>query len=76
MTGKELILYILQNDLENREVFCNTASNSIFITSDQAAVKWGCGNATVKAMIDMEKVNGFIVMGQYYTLASEPNPFK
>lgn len=76
MTGKELILYILQNNLENKEVFSDAISNSIFITADQAAVKWGCGSATVKAMIDMKKVKGFIILGQYYTLATEPNPFK
>lgn len=47
MTGKELILYILQNDLEKEIV----VKDGIFVaplTEKEAAVKFNVGIATIK----------------------------
>ena len=48
MTGKELILYILQNDLENEIVI----EEGIFIgaiNEEKAAIKFDVGIATIQA---------------------------
>lgn len=43
MTGRELIFYILENKLEDKEAFEN-----IFMTELQAAVKFGVGESTIR----------------------------
>ena len=48
MTGKELILYILQNDLENTVVLEDGFFVG-FMTEKEAAVKFGVGIATIRA---------------------------
>lgn len=48
MTGKELILYILENDLENEDVI----KDGVFIwlmDEKEAAVKFDVGVATIRA---------------------------
>lgn len=74
MTGRELIIYILENGLEDADIF-DKGFSSLFITPEEAAIKWGCGSATVKAMIDMKKVKGVNHLSVYYVLANQPNPF-
>lgn len=76
MTGRDLIVYILQNNLEDKDIFDELFSSpALLITVDEAAVKWGCGSATVKAMVDMKKVKGVKIGDQYYVLSTESNPF-
>lgn len=48
MTGKELILYILQNNLENTIVLEDCFFIG-FMTEKEAAVKWNVGVETVRA---------------------------
>lgn len=48
MTGKELILYILQNNLENTIVLEDGFFVG-FMTEEEAAVKFGVGTATIRA---------------------------
>lgn len=48
MTGKELILYILQNNLENKVVLKDGLFVD-FLNEERAAVKFGVGIATIKA---------------------------
>lgn len=48
MTGKELILYILQNNLEDTVVLDNGFFVG-FMTEEEVAVKFGVGMATVRA---------------------------
>lgn len=75
MTGRDLIIYILENGLEDKELF-NDGLSTLFISTEEAAVKWGCGSATVKALIDIGKVKGIKTSSVYYVLANEPNPFE
>lgn len=42
MTGRELIIYILQNNLEDAEIFDDNLK-SMFMSVEEAAVKFGCG---------------------------------
>lgn len=74
MTGRDLMIYILENGLEDVEMFSEGFS-PLFITPEAAAVKWGCGPATIKAMIDIKKVSGVKHNSEYYVLANQPNPF-
>ena len=48
MTGKELILYILQNNLEDTVVLKDGFFIG-FMTEEEAAVKFGVGTATIRA---------------------------
>lgn len=74
MTGRELMIYILENGLEDTDIFSEGFS-PLFITPEEAAIKWGCGPATIKAMINMKKVKGAKHNSEYYVLANQPNPF-
>lgn len=51
MTGKELILYILENNLEDQPVFQNGRFLD-FLTVEEAAVKFGVGIATVYVWVE------------------------
>lgn len=46
MTGKDLIIYILENNLENEELFKDGKFVG-FMSIDEAAVKFGVGVYTV-----------------------------
>jgi hypothetical protein len=73
MTGKELILYILQNDLENEVVI----DNGIFIgfmTEEEAAVKFGVGVATVRAWYACKMLKGVKTGERIYFLRNVPDP--
>lgn len=75
MTGKDLIIYILRNNLENEELL-STGLKPLLMTTNQAAIKWGCGPSTVKAMIEMQRVRGTKIGDEYFVFAFEPNPFE
>lgn len=51
MTGRELIIYILENGLEDQQIFENGKFVG-FLTIGEAAQKLGYGIETVKAMIE------------------------
>lgn len=55
MTGRDLILYILSNNLEDEPVFKD--GNLLgFISVGQAAEKMDVGTATVWAWIDQDRI--------------------
>jgi hypothetical protein len=57
MTGKELILYILQNNLENTIVLENGFFTG-FMTVEEAAAKFNVGVETVRAWYVCKWING------------------
>lgn len=57
MTGKELILYILQNNLENT-VILEDGFFTGFMTAQEVAVKFNVGVETVKAWYNCRWING------------------
>ncbi len=75
MTGRELILYIVENHLEDFEMFDDNMLPKV-MTVDETALKWGCGPSTVKALIDMGTVKGIKTKTMYLVLMSNKNPFK
>lgn len=66
MTGRDLIIYILQNHLEDMEIL--TDSSHMFLTVEEAAVKYGTGVATIKAMINRNILKGMKIGETYLIL--------
>lgn len=52
MTWKEMIVYVLQNNLEDKEVFENGKING-FMTIPEAATKLEVGEATIKIWLEL-----------------------
>lgn len=57
MTGKELILYILQNNLENTVVLDGGVFIG-FMTEDEAAVNFNVGIATIRGWYHCKMLEG------------------
>lgn len=70
MTGRELIVYILENGLEDEPVFENGKFIG-FVTAEQAAVKKHVGVATIEAWIDLRIVDGVDVKAGTYIPANQ-----
>ena len=73
MTGKELILYILQNNLENEVVI----KDGIFIwlmNEEEAAAKFGVGVATIKAWCICGMLSGTKIGDHLYFLRNANDP--
>ena len=66
MTGRDLIIYILQNHLEDTEIL--TDNNHMFLTVEEAAVKYGTGVATIKAMVNENILKGMKIGDAYLVL--------
>lgn len=58
MTGRDLIVYILTNGLENEPVF-EDGNFLGFLTVEQVAAKLGFGTATIETWVDLGWINGF-----------------
>ena len=65
MTGRDLIIYILENGLEDEPVFKDGKFIG-FITTGEAAVKCNVGIATILAWIKENKMNGVYVSEGLY----------
>lgn len=57
MTGRELIVYILEHGLENVELF----DNGVIMTDEEKATELGTGIESVKALYKLGMVPGFKV---------------
>ena len=64
MTGKDLIIYILNNDLENEEV--EHILTQVFITEEKVAVMLGVGIETVRTMFILGLLPGIKIGGKTY----------
>ena len=71
MTGREMILYILANNLENESVIKDGKLVG-FLTLDEVAVRLNVGAATVYAWITQKKLDYVIIGGQMFI----PDNFK
>lgn len=73
MTGRELILYILENGLEDEPVFKNGTFVG-FMTVTQAAEKMDVGLATIFAWHTMGKLDGILLRGGIYIPVNAKSP--
>ena len=69
MTGRELIIYILQNHLED-EVFFEDDRIPGFMSTEEVALKIGVGTATVRSMYDIGMLRGIKIGDSLYFLNS------
>lgn len=73
MTGRDLIVYILQNNLEDEPVFKNGKFIG-FVTPEEVAIKHGVGTATVHAWMRMDKIESEAVLEGIYIPANYKSP--
>lgn len=59
MTGKDLIIYILQNNLEDETIFKEDGTFVDFIDEKELASKFGVGVATIKMWFERGWLQGF-----------------
>lgn len=65
MTGKDLIIYILANNLENEPVF-NDGKFVGFITAGEAAIRMNVGIATIHAWILQKRIDSITIGNTVY----------
>ena len=64
MTGRDLIIYILSNGLEDEPIFKDGKIPG-FLTVEEAAVKMNVGTGTVKTMIRIHAID-YIHIGETF----------
>ena len=65
MTGRDLIIYIMENNLEDTPIFENGRLLG-FLTIEEVAVKANVGQATVRAWIDQGRIDAVHIYDNYY----------
>lgn len=73
MTGRDLILYILQNGLEDEPVF----EDGIFLgfmNEMEAAIKFGVGTSTIRVWVDMKMLPAIKLGNMLYIPANAEKP--
>ena len=73
MTGKELILYILQNNLEDTIVLDGGFFIG-FMTEEEAALKFGVGTATIRAWYQCRALQGTKIGDSLYFRKDAADP--
>lgn len=69
MTGRDLIIYILENGLEDEPVFKNGKFVG-FVTADEAAAKMNVGVATICALTHQGRLDSIAVKEGIYIPAN------
>lgn len=73
MTGRDLIIYILQNNLEDKNVF----ENGVFIglmTEEEAAVKFEVGVPTIRAWHSLGFIEGVEIGEKTFIFKNTEDP--
>ena len=64
ITGKDLIIYILKNDLENENI--EYILTQTFLTKERVAIRLGVGVETVKTMAQLDLLPSIMINGELY----------
>ena len=72
MTGKDLIIYILQNDLEDVSVI--GIVKKVLLTENQLDAKFDVGVDTIRVWQTLKLINGIKVGGSVYYYNDTPDP--
>ena len=75
MTDKELIIYILQNNLEDTEVLTDNGF-TIFMNEQEAAAKFGVGVETVRSWYLMNMLPGIRMADSIFIVKNTTNPME
>lgn len=65
MTGRDLIIYILNNNLEDEKIEIDGRFFG-FMSEGEAAVKFKVGTATIRAWCASGIIDGVMMGGEYY----------
>lgn len=65
MTGRDLIIYILNNNLENTKILDDGKIHG-FMSANEAALKFGVGVATIDIWFKMGFIPGFRIGKEIY----------
>lgn len=79
MTGRELIMYILENHLEDEQVFDDERVGSEFLgflNAFAAAAKFGVGLATIQTWYELGLLNGFKIGDKVFIAANTKSPIE
>ena len=75
MTGRDLIIYILENGLEDEPVWNNGALLG-YMSDLAAAIKFSVSMATIKAWVTLGHLEGIYIGGKLYIPANAKNPLE
>lgn len=73
MTGRDLIIYILSNNLEDEPIYKNGKILG-FMTAMEAAAKFEVGLATIQAWVGLGYLPGIKIGNEVYIPANAENP--
>ena len=73
ITGRDLIIYILQNNLENEPVIKDGKIIGL-MTVEEAAAKWDVGVSTVVAYYKLGLIPGAVLGGKIYISSPAEKP--
>ena len=76
MTGKDLIIYILEHDLVDEPIIDRYGHPAWLISIPMAAIKFGVGVETVKAWIKEDRIKYQTINDVYYIFADAEDPRK
>lgn len=75
MTGRDLIIYIMENELENEDLFAD-GKIAGYITAEEAASKFGVGASTISVWINQDKIKGLRINDKLYVPFNVQDPRK
>lgn len=75
MTGRDLIIFILQNDMEDMVVFEHGKIPGL-LTVLEAAAKWNTGQYSVYAAHKNNQIHGVWIGNELYIYDGQENPFE
>lgn len=75
MTGRELIVYILQNNLEDVDIFADGKICG-FMTLSETATKFNVGISTVATWVKLDMIDHVYIGGTVYIPANVECPIK
>ena len=73
MTGRDLIIYILENKLEDQPIY-EDGRIIVFITAIEAAVKFDVGLDTIKVWVDNGMLDGIKIGDEIYIPSNAKRP--
>ena len=79
MTGKDLIMYILENNLENELLFDKTRVGQEllgFTTVMDAAIRFGVGVSTIQTWYKLGMIEGFEIGDTIFIQIYQKNPME
>ena len=74
MTGRELMMFILENNLENENIFSENILSSICMSASEAAIKFDTGISTINTWIKTGMIPSLTIDGITYVYKNAVDP--